>query len=432
MLASVREMLLRVQLPMKPARWLLVAGLLLGCAKVLPVYQIPEILVGESSFFPTIEAYTDAPIVGGNRIDLLFNGDETFPAMLRDIIAAKSTITFAQYLYEDGSISYEFAQAFSDRCRAGVQAHILIDNQGSQNIPAAIPAMMREAGCHVEFFRRVEAQQVFLPWKLLKYNYRNHRRVLVIDGRVGFTGGYGISEAWTGDGRTEDHWRETNARVEGPVVKYLQAAFTESWLETTGILLGGDGYFPRLEPRGKISAQMVKSSPIGGSFQNYMLFLLSISSAKKSILITNSYFIPDDTMIEALLNAAARGVRVVVLVPGKIDHQITYRASRSNYGRMLLGGIQIFEYMAALMHAKTMVVDGVWATVGSTNFDNRSFALNEELNLTVYDSGLAGRLEEAFEQDLEYSRKITYEEWSSRGIGERIYELFAFPVREYL
>jgi cardiolipin synthase len=416
---------------MKRLKWLALI-LILSCAKVLPVYQIPEILVGEPSFFSTIEAYTDAPIVGGNRIDLLFNGDETFPAMLRDIIAAKSTITFAQYLYEDGSISYEFAQAFSNRCRAGVQVHILIDNQGSQKIPDKIPAMMRDAGCRVEFFRRVEAQQVFLPWKLLKYNYRNHRRVLVIDGRVGFTGGYGISEAWTGDGRAEDHWRETNARVEGPVVKYLQAAFTESWLEATGTVLGGDGYFPRLEPQGKISAQMVKSSPIGGSFQNYMLFLLSISSAKKSILITNSYFIPDDTMIEALLKAAARGVRVVVLVPGKIDHQITYRASRSNYGRMLLGGIQIFEYTAALMHAKTMVVDGVWATVGSTNFDNRSFALNEELNLTVYDSGLARRLEEAFEQDLKYSRKITYEEWNSRGIGERIYEIFAFPVKEYL
>ena len=416
---------------MKRLKWLALI-LILSCAKVLPVYQIPEIVVGEPSFFPTIEAYTDAPIVGGNRIDLLFNGDETFPAMLRDIIAAKSTITFAQYLYEDGSISYEFAQAFSDRCRAGVKVHILIDNQGSQKIPGEIPAMMRDAGCHVEFFRRVEAQQVFLPWKLLKYNYRNHRRVLVIDGRVGFTGGYGISEAWTGDGRTEDHWRETNARVEGPVVKYLQAAFTESWLEATGTVLGGDGYFLRLEPQGKVSAQMVKSSPIGGSFQNYMLFLLSISSAKKSILITNSYFIPDDTMIEALLNAAARGVRVVVLVPGKIDHQITYRASRSNYGRMLLGGIQIFEYTAALMHAKTMVVDGVWATVGSTNFDNRSFALNEELNLTVYDSGLARRLEEAFEQDLKYSRKITYEEWNSRGIGERVYEIFAFPVKEYL
>jgi cardiolipin synthase len=163
-----------------------------------------------------------------------------------------------------------------------------------------------------------------------------------------------------------------------------------------------------------------------------MLFLLSITSAKSSLLITNPYFIPDDTMIEALLKAAARGVRVVVLVPGKIDHQITYRASRRNYGRMLLGGIQIFEYTASLMHAKTLVADGVWATIGSTNFDNRSFALNEEVNLTVYDAGMAQRLEKAFEQDLKYSRKITYEEWDSRGIGERIGELFAFPVREFL
>jgi cardiolipin synthase len=385
-----------------------------------------------AGLFPTIEAYTDAPIVAGNLIQLLFNGDETFPAMLRDIKTGKFTITFAQYLYEDGSIAYELAEALSDRCRAGVQVHILIDSQGSGKIPDKIPATMRDAGCQVEFFRRIEAPQVLLPWKLLRYNYRNHRRVLVIDGRTGFTGGYGISDAWTGDGHTENHWRETNARVEGPIVKYLQAAFTESWLEATGTLLGGDGYFPLLEPQGKVSAQMVKSSPIGGSFQNYMLFLLSITSAQKSILITNSYFIPDDTMIQAPLNAAARGVRVIVLVPGKIDHEITYRASRSNYGRMLLGGIQIFEYMAALMHAKTMVIDGVWATVGSTNFDNRSFALNEELNLTVYDAGLARRLEAAFEQDLSYSKKITYEEWSSRGIGERIFELFSFPIKEYL
>jgi cardiolipin synthase A/B len=417
---------------MRRARWLLIAGLFFGCAKVLPVYEIPEIIVGEPAFFPTIEAYTDAPIVGGNRVEILLNGDGTFPAMLRDIKTAKSTITFAQYLYEGGSVSYELAEALGDRCRAAVRVHILIDSQGSNKIPQKIPAMMRDAGCHVEFFRKVEAPQVFLPWKLLKYNYRNHRRVLVIDGRTGFTGGYGISDAWTGDGRTENHWRETNARVEGPVVKYLQAAFTESWLEATGTVLGGEGYFPRLESRGEVSAQMVKSSPIGGSFQNYMLFLLSIASAKKSILITNSYFIPDDTMIDALLKAAARGVCVIVLVPGKIDHQITYRASRSNYGRMLLGGIQIFEYMAALMHAKTMVVDGVWATVGSTNFDNRSFALNEEVNLTVYDAGMARRLEEAFEEDLKYARKITYEEWNSRGIGERIFEFFSFPVRDYL
>lgn len=418
--------------PTKNLRWWVAVIALCACARVLPVDKLPPIVVGEPAFFPTIEAYTDAPIMGGNRIQLLFNGNETFPVMLRDIKAAKFSITFAQYLYEDGSIAYELAEAFADRCRAGVHVHILIDSQGSGKIPDDIPAKMRDAGCQVKFFRRVEAPQVLLPWKLIRYNYRNHRRVLVIDGRLGFTGGYGISDAWTGDGRTEDHWRETNTRVEGPVVKYLQAAFTESWLEATGTMLGGDHYFPRLEPIGNVPAQMVKSSPVGGSFQNYMLFLLSISSAKKSILITNSYFIPDDSMIEALLKAAARGVHVVVLVPGKIDHEITYRASRSEYGRMLLGGIQIFEYMAALMHAKTMVVDGVWASVGSTNFDNRSFALNEELNLTVYDATLARRLEAAFEEDLRYARKITYEEWNSRGIGERIFELFSFPIRDYL
>jgi cardiolipin synthase len=235
-----------------------------------------------------------------------------------------------------------------------------------------------------------------------------------------------------GDGRTPDRWRDTNVRVEGPAVKYLQAAFTESWLETTGNLLGGDGFFPRLEARGKTPLQFVKSSPVGGSFQNYLLYLLSITSAKNSILITNPYFIPDDRMIEALLDATARGVRVIVLVPGKIDFKITYRASRRHYGRMLLGGIQIFEYSPALLHSKTMVVDGVWATIGSTNFDNRSFALNEELNLALYDKSVAQSLEQVFAEDLKYSRKITYEEWDSRGIKEKLFEWFAFPVEEQL
>jgi cardiolipin synthase A/B len=416
---------------MKRLHWLLAILALLGCARILSIHRIPDITLGEPTFFPTIEAHTDAPIVGGNRIELLLNGDETFPAMLRDIKGAKSTITFAQYLYEDGPIAYDLAQAFAERCRAGVEGNILLDSHGTRT-PAEIPRIMTEAGCHVQYFRRVQAPQVILPWKLLRYNYRNHRRILVIDGRIGFTGGYGISEAWMGDGRTEDHWRETNARMEGPIVKYLQAAFTESWLETTGNLLGGDGYFPRLEPRGNVPAQIVKSSPVGGSFQNYMLFLLSITSAKKTILITNPYFIPDDRMVEALLQAAARGVRIIVLVPGKIDHKITYRASRSNYGRLLVGGIHIFEYMPGLMHAKTMVVDGVWATIGSTNFDNRSFALNEELNLTIYHVPLAQRLQEIFEEDLKHSKRITYEEWRSRGFAERFFELFAFPLREQL
>jgi len=237
---------------------------------------------------------------------------------------------------------------------------------------------MKNGGCQVEFFRRIEAEGILFPWKLLRYNYRSHRRVLVIDGHIGFTGGYGISEAWTGDGRTPEYWRDTNVRIEGPLVKFLQAAFAESWLETTGIAIGGDEYFPRIDSVGNITGQIVKSSPTGGSFQNYMLFLLSINSAKQSILITNPYFMPDDVMTEALVKAAARGVRVSILLPGEIDSQLTYSTSRSHYGPLLLGGVHIYEYKASLLHAKTIVVDGVWSTIGSTNFDNRSFALNQE------------------------------------------------------
>jgi cardiolipin synthase len=412
------------------AYWLILL-LLVGCAKVRAISDVPEITPGDTAFFPTIEALTDAPIVGGNKIEVLQNGDALFPLMLREIKNAKSTITFAQYLFKGGSLAQELARSFAERCQAGIKVYVLLDSHGSE-APEEIPEMIRKAGCQLEYFRRIRAPQVILPWKLLRYNYRNHRRILVIDGRIGFTGGYGISDAWMGDGRTEDHWRDTNVRVEGPAVKFLQAAFTESWLETTGDLLGGDGFFPRLEPRGKTQLQFVKSSPVGGSFQNYLLYLLSITSAKKSILITNSYFIPDDRMIEALLDATARGVRVVVLVPGKIDFKITYRASRRYYGRMLLGGIEIFEYSPALLHSKTMVVDGIWATIGSTNFDNRSFALNEELNLALYDKRVAQELEQAFAEDLKHSRKITYEEWDARGIKEKLWELFAFPVEEQL
>jgi cardiolipin synthase len=417
---------------MKHIIWLFAIWMLSGCARVISVEQLPPITLGESAFFPTIEAHTNAPIIGGNRVEVLLNGDETFPIMLRDIRSARSTITFAQYLFEGGTLAREFAEAFAERCRTGVKANILLDSHGSGRTPEDILGLMRDAGCQVEFFRPVEVPALLFPWKLLQYNYRNHRRILVIDGRVGFTGGYGISDTWIGDGRTDKHWRETNARIEGPAVKFLQAAFAESWLETTAIAIGGEGYFPRLTPAGKMPVQIVSSSPAGGSFQNYMLFLLSINSARKTILITNPYFIPDQVMTEALLKAVARGVRVAVLAPGKIDSRLTYVASRSHYGELLLGGVEIFEYQAALMHGKTMVIDNIWATIGSTNFDNRSFALNEELNLTVYDPGIAQRLEAIFQDDLKYSKKISYEEWQSRSVWERLWELFAFPVKEQL
>jgi cardiolipin synthase len=403
-----------------------------GCAGLTPINEISGISLGEPSFFPTIAAHTDAPIVGGNKVALLFNGDETFPAMLEAIRKARKTITYAQYLYQDGAIAYEFAEALAERCRAGVQVHLLIDSHGGGKIPTDIPELWSKAGCTLEWFRRVKLFQFITPWELFRYNYRNHRRILVVDGRIGFTGGHGVSEAWTGNGRIDDHWRDTDVRVEGPIVQQLQGAFIESWRETTGNVLGGEDYFPVLEPAGDVFAQVVKSSPFGGSFESYMLFLLSITSAQRTIHISNPYFLPDERMQAALLDAVKRGVRVVTLTPGKIDHKLVYWASRSGFEPLLLGGVEIYEYQAALMHAKTMVVDGVWATVGSTNLDNRSFALNEEINLVVHDAGVAGQLEKAFEEDLKYSKKLTYEDWKSRALTEKILEVFTIPIREQL
>jgi phosphatidylserine/phosphatidylglycerophosphate/cardiolipin synthase-like enzyme len=231
----------RVVKEMRRLNWLVVLFLLLvGCASVLKVQDVPEVRLDQATFFPTIKAHTDAPILGGNRIDILRNGDETFPVMLHEIRRAKSSITMAQYLYEDGSIAREFAQAFAERCKAGVGAHILLDHYGSAKAPSDVIKTMRDAGCQVEYFRRVKADGIVFPWRLLRYNYRSHRRILVIDGRIGFTGGYGIGDAWKGNGRTPDHWRDTNARIEGPAVKFLQSGFAESWLEATGVVIGGE------------------------------------------------------------------------------------------------------------------------------------------------------------------------------------------------
>ncbi len=399
-----------------------------GCtAGVRPHLSLPTLHLGEPSFFPTLEAYTSAPIVGGNRVDVLLNGEQIFPAMLEAIRSARATITYAQYYYEDGPVARDVAEALADRCRAGVEVSVLLDAFGTLNMPREYADLMERSGCRVVFFRPMG------PFDWPRANYRNHRRILVVDGRVGFTGGSGVSRKWMGNGRVENHWRETDVRVEGPAVEYLQGAFAENWLEATGIVLGGQAYFPRpVPPAGDVYAQVVRSSPAGGSFAMYTMFLLAISSARRSIYITNPYFVPDDRMTDALIAAVRRGVRVAVLVPGPIDHNLVRQVSRAGFGRMLRAGVEIYEYRAALLHAKTMVIDGVWATVGSTNLDNRSFALNDELNLVVYHAGVARRLESVFAEDLAHSRRVEYRRWSRRGVVNRLLELLATPLRDQL
>jgi len=411
---------------------LLVLLLLSGCASITRINDMPHIVLGEPSFYPTLAAHTDASIIAGNRVELLFNGGQIFPAMLQAIHSAQKSITYTQYLFEDGAIAHEIAEAFAERCRAGVQVKILLDSLGGGNIPQDIPDLWEKSGCQLEWFERIKVFQFITPWELSSYNHRSHRRILVIDGKIGFTGGHGVSDAWTGNGRTPEHWRQTDVRVEGPIVQQLQAAFVESWRRTTGNVLGDERYFPALDMQGKAYAQIVKSSPLSGSFGTYLLFLLSITSAQKSIHIANPYFFPDNRIEEALINAVKRGVTVVVLTPAKGDHAAASSASHGGLGPFLLGGVEVYEYIPALMHAKAMVVDGVWATVGSANLDYRSLAINEEINLVVYDAAFAGQLEKSFQEDLKYSKKLTYEAWNSRPFIDKILELISIPIKEQL
>src|SRR5439155_11786388 len=254
---------------------------LAACTRVISHVALPELLLGEPSYYPTQEAYGGAPIVGGNAVEILLNGEQIFPALVTAIKSARTTITYAQYYYEDGPVARDVAEALAERCRAGVGTNVLLDSFGSINMPGHYVDLMRVSGCHVAWFRTLS------PFAIRRYNNRNHRRILVVDGRIGFTGGSGVSRKWMGNGRTPDHWRDTDVRVEGPAVEYLQGAFAENWLEATGIVLGGEGYLPPPPPtKGQVYAQVVRSSPEGGSFAMYTMFLLAMASAQRSILIT--------------------------------------------------------------------------------------------------------------------------------------------------
>ena len=406
----------------------LIGAMMSAACSNVPVHRtLPALNLGEPSFFPTIEAHAQAPIVGGNRLKLLVNGEQIYPAILGAIRKARTTITYAQYSYEDGPISRDLAEAMADRCRAGVRAHILLDSVGTLSMPKEYTELMSKAGCEVVSFRPIG------PLGLRRANNRNHRRILVVDGRVGFTGGSGVSSKWMGNGRVPDHWRDTDVQVEGPVVDYLQGAFAENWVEATGKVLGGADYFPApTPPKGKVHAQIIRSGPLGGSYAMYTTFLLALSSAQRSIRITNPYVLLDEQMIETLVQAAKRGVEITFLVPGESDHPLVRHAGRRQFGRLLEAGIQIHEYAAALLHAKTIVIDGIWATVGSTNLDYRSFRLNDELNLVAYDREFAAQLEKVFREDLVYSERIDLEAWKDRGAKGRVFELLAIPFESNL
>jgi len=363
----------------------------------------------------------------GNRVDTLLNGDEIFPAMLAAIRGAKRSIDFETYIYWSGGVGKAFADALAERARAGVKVHILLDWVGSQKMDKDLLDEMAKAGVEI---RKYHA----LKWYTLdRLNNRTHRKLLVTDGRIGFTGGVGIADEWNGHAQDPDHWRDTHYRVEGPVVAQMQAAFNDNWLKVSGVVLHGDDYLPPLEPKGNLVAQMFRSSPEGGSESMHLMYLLSVAAATKTIDLAMAYFVPDDLALEALVAASKRGVRVRIIMPGPLtDAKSVRHASRALWGDILRAGAQVYEYQPTMYHCKVLVVDSLWVSVGSTNFDNRSFRLNDEANLNVLDAEFAGRQVRDFEADLARARRITLEEWQDRPWTEKVMERFAALLRHQL
>ncbi len=392
-------------------------------------YEIDtEIAVGSADFLRAAEALTGAPISTGNEAELLINGDRIFPAMLETIAAAQRTLNVQTYVYWRGEIATRMAEAIADRARAGVDCNVILDALGAAKMKRPLIRLMADAGVRVVLFRPPK------PYAVRRLVNRSHRRLLIADGRTGMTGGVGIAEEWTGDADDPEHWRDTHVRVRGPVVRGMQGAFAENWLEGTGEVLAGDDYLPDLDPVDEGGPmQLVRSSAKVGDTNAEALYYLAIASAQRSIDLTAAYFVPRPAFTDALASAAQRGVRVRILVPGPhIDKPIVRVAGRAAYQQLLDAGVALHEFQPTMLHAKTLSVDGAWSAVGTVNFDNRSFQLHDEVTLCVWDERFTGRLDEAFERDLERSQRIEPERWRRRPVRQRVAEASTKLLRREL
>lgn len=384
-----------------------------------------EFSVDAPEFITTVAGSSGVPFLTGNTIELLNNGDAFYPRMLEAIQEAQATITIEAYIYWAGEIGLQFARALAERARAGVRVTILLDAVGSANIGTEILRELESGGCRVAWYNPI-------TWRTItRYNNRTHRKSLIVDGEIAFTGGAGIADHWRGDARGPGEWRDTQIRIEGPAVTPLQSGFAHNWKKTTCELIGGEAYYPDLEARGPLSLQTMLSSPETGGSNVSTMYYLSIVCARRFIYITNPYFLPDPVAIATLIDAKRRGVDVRVMVAGiRNDNWLARQNSIRLYGRLLRAGIEIFEYNRTMLHQKTMVVDGRWSTVGTANFDNRSFAHNEESNVCVMDAGTATQLERTFLADAEACDRVTLERWTHRGAWARAQELLAALFEE--
>lgn len=365
-------------------------------------------------------------ILPGNDVRILMNGDATFPAMLGAIESATTSITFESFIFRD-EIGAQFCKALTNAAKRGVKVHILLDWIGSRTMDQGLLETTKTAGAEVRIYHELS----WYNWR--RINNRTHRKLLIVDGLKGYTGGLGVGREWTGHAQDPQHWRDTHYEVTGPVVAQMQSVFIDNWIKATGEVLHGDTYFPTLKPTGKMDAQMFSSSPEGGSSSLHLMVLLAIAAATKTIDIENSYFVPDKLAIRTMIAARKRGVRVRVLVPSAhTDAKFGRWASQALYAELLTAGIEISEYAPTMIHCKIMVVDGIWTSVGSCNFDDRSFRLNDEANLNIFDESFARRQLEYIEADFAQSKRIVRGRWAQRSFVKRVLESIAIMFRTQL
>lgn len=383
--------------------------------------------VDDPQFEREMGAMLGPSVLQGNEVQDLENGVEIFPAMLEAIQGAQRNINFETYIYWSGTVGKQFADALAERARAGVTVNVLVDWAGAIKMDDALLDEMEKAGVNIHKYRP-------LKWyNLGRLNNRTHRKLLIIDGELAFTGGVGIADSWSGNAQDPDHWRDLHFRVRGPVVSQFQAAFNDNWIKTTGIVLNGPEYFPALPTAGEMDAHMFIASPAGGSESMHLMYLMAIAAAEHTIDLQAAYFVPDDLIIQALIAARHRGVRIRVIVPGKhIDSTTVKLASKAHWGELLMAGAEVYEYQPTMMHNKMLIVDKLMVSVGSTNFDVRSFRLNDEASLNIYNRDFAARMTEVFEDDIKPTVRYTYQIWKERPLKEKLFEKFVLPLKSQL
>lgn len=390
--------------------------------------------VESEQFKRSISGLITGDLIPGNCIRALQNGDEIFPSIYEAMCQAKRTICIESFIFWRGEVGTKFTDILCEKAGEGVKVSMLVDWLGSKDFDPKLLKRLHECKVDVHFYHPPRW------YTLSRLNNRTHRKIVTVDGAIGFIGGVGFADDWLGNGLQAKRWRDSHYRITGPVVAQIQSAFCDNWIMSQEGVPHGDDYFPKLSEACdvghgdfSVTAQMFMSSSDEGASSMRLLFLYSIAAARHSIDIASAYFVPDAYTIGEIIKASQRGVRVRIMVPGsKIDSRVTRKASRAIWGELIETGIEIYEYMPSMLHCKLMIVDDIWTCIGSANFDARSFRINDEANLNVHDKAFALEQKAIYERDLSHSRLVTFDKWSKRPLLRRVTDYIVLAVRSQL